>query len=295
MNKLARLALAWLAISFGSSLADGEKKPAVQRFEIGKDESTAKFVARLPGDLGKRYPTLVMDLDCLRKGYPGFINRVEIGSENVFLVSSNGSRFLYDDGKKKTFAQQLDAADLQDTLALPYPLSNPTETLPQNSDPGRVRLDELFKALYGKDKAEVEKGLVKVNFCGRKVSFTKRHGAAESLEAVSKKLDALFVEKPELKKYVDDLGGTYNWRKIAKTERLSAHSFGISIDLNPKLGGYWQWSLRDLDTFSRKSYPTEIIEIFEQHGFIWGGKWYHYDLMHFEFRPELINQGTIAE
>ena len=27
---------------------------------------------------------------------------------------------------------------------------------------------------------------------------------------------------------------------------------------------------------------------FETHGFIWGGKWYHYDTMHFEYRPELL-------
>jgi hypothetical protein len=33
--------------------------------------------------------------------------------------------------------------------------------------------------------------------------------------------------------------------------------------------------------------PQEIIDIFERHGFIWGGKWYHYDTMHFEYRPEL--------
>src|ERR1700737_4809713 len=26
--------------------------------------------------------------------------------------------------------------------------------------------------------------------------------------------------------------------------------------------------------------PLEIVHIFEQHGFIWGGKWYHYDTMH---------------
>jgi hypothetical protein len=32
----------------------------------------------------------------------------------------------------------------------------------------------------------------------------------------------------------------------------------------------------------------EIVRIFENHGFIWGGKWYHYDAMHFEFRPELV-------
>jgi hypothetical protein len=33
--------------------------------------------------------------------------------------------------------------------------------------------------------------------------------------------------------------------------------------------------------------PQEIVDIFERHGFIWGGKWYHYDTMHFEYRPEL--------
>lgn len=26
----------------------------------------------------------------------------------------------------------------------------------------------------------------------------------------------------------------------------------------------------------------------EKHGFIWGGCWYHYDTMHFEYRPELL-------
>ena len=29
--------------------------------------------------------------------------------------------------------------------------------------------------------------------------------------------------------------------------------------------------------------------IFERHGFIWGGKWHHYDTMHFEYRPELLH------
>jgi hypothetical protein len=34
--------------------------------------------------------------------------------------------------------------------------------------------------------------------------------------------------------------------------------------------------------------PWEIVEVFEKHGFISGGKWYHYDTMHFEYRPELL-------
>nr|WP_310556777.1 M15 family metallopeptidase [Flavobacterium sp.] len=35
--------------------------------------------------------------------------------------------------------------------------------------------------------------------------------------------------------------------------------------------------------------PQKIVAIFEKYGFIWGGNWTHYDTMHFEYRPELIN------
>jgi hypothetical protein len=30
------------------------------------------------------------------------------------------------------------------------------------------------------------------------------------------------------------------------------------------------------------------VAVFERHGFIWGGRWAHYDTMHFEYRPELL-------
>jgi hypothetical protein len=39
--------------------------------------------------------------------------------------------------------------------------------------------------------------------------------------------------------------------------------------------------------------PSVVVEIFEKHGFVWGGKWYHFDNMHFEYRPEIIySSGT---
>jgi hypothetical protein len=88
---------------------------------------------------------------------------------------------------------------------------------------------------------------------------------------------------------VTKLGGTFNWRKVAGTDRLSNHSFGAAIDLNVDKSAYWRWQpAAALPSFSRLNWPTEIIEAFERHGFIWGGKWYHYDTMHFEYRPELI-------
>lgn len=75
------------------------------------------------------------------------------------------------------------------------------------------------------------------------------------------------------------------------------HSFGAAIDFQfpREVHRYWKW-----DTLSPKDSPTypvsilrdsrlkEIVGVFERHGFIWGGKWFHYDTMHFEYRPELL-------
>jgi hypothetical protein len=33
------------------------------------------------------------------------------------------------------------------------------------------------------------------------------------------------------------------------------------------------------------------VAVFEREGFIWGGKWYHFDPIHFEYRPELTGGG----
>jgi D-alanyl-D-alanine dipeptidase len=157
-------------------------------------------------------------------------------------------------------------------------------------------MEEMFKALYGDSEEEVAKSCVVVSFCGHKVRFSARCGAALALEAVGKDLEALFATRPELREYVSELGGTFAWRYIAGTKRLSNHSFGNAIDLNVKKSAYWRWSpASTLETFSRKDWPVGIIEAFEKHGFIWGGKWWHYDTMHFEFRPELIAQAKASK
>jgi hypothetical protein len=40
--------------------------------------------------------------------------------------------------------------------------------------------------------------------------------------------------------------------------------------------------------------PQFIVDAFEAEGFIWGGRWYHYDTMHFEYRPELFDAACRA-
>ena len=86
------------------------------------------------------------------------------------------------------------------------------------------------------------------------------------------------------------VGGSFNWRRIAGTSRMSTHSYGIAFDLNADLGGYWRWSNRpegDAGAYDNRI-PQDVVQVFERRGFIWGGKWHHFDGMHFEYRPEII-------
>ena len=111
---------------------------------------------------------------------------------------------------------------------------------------------------------------------------------ADKLKRVGEELD----KYPELKLYVSNIGGTYKRRVVKGTDRLSLHSYGIAIDINVGESNYWQWDCKCKDERKKLGYvnriPQIIVDTFEKHGFIWGGKWYHYDTMHFEYRPELL-------
>ena len=68
------------------------------------------------------------------------------------------------------------------------------------------------------------------------------------------------------------------------------HSWGAAIDINAAHADYWLWHGSVVtDGAPVNRIPLEIVAIFERHGFIWGGKWSHYDTMHFEYRPELLD------
>lgn len=202
-----------------------------------------------------------------------------IGFENNKLVFADSTTLEYDDGREKTQDEALEGADVEDMFREPYQkIDFPT------NDAGRIRSDALIRKLYGKTYDQVRKNIVNVPWCpknvGQILKFTSLYGAADSLAIVSRELDA----RPELAKYLKN-ASTLNWRVIAGTDRLSAHSFGMAIDICVDYSNYWRWS-KSLEYVNR--IPMKIVEIFERHGFIWGGRWKHYDTMHFEFRPELL-------
>ena len=216
------------------------------------------------------------------------------------LVMKDGTRFAIDDGKgEKPFETLLNQPDIADQFYVPYRLGNAGFPPGVDEDPGRVRFEPLFRKMYGDcQKGEVEGRLVTVKWLpknkGGSVKVTSINGVAKALEAVSAELDEL---PQKFMRYLKPSAGTYNCRVIAGTKRMSMHSYAASIDINTKVSDYWRWSKADKDGKYpyKNQVPIEIVEIFEKHGFIWGGKWYHYDTMHFEYRPELVALGKSSQ
>ena len=167
-----------------------------------------------------------------------------------------------------------------------------------------LRCIPFFQKMYGSTKTEVKNKLVtlywmpKVFFNAYPLEVTTVNHVDKKLKAISDALEVLVTAHPEYIPYLQEPGGTFEWRVIANTNRLSLHSFGMTIDINSSKSEYWQWDLEkagkpvseETPLIYQNTIPLEIVSIFEQYGFIWGGKWYHYDTMHFEYRPELFER-----
>ena len=225
--------------------------------------------------------TIPENVKKIMKVYPDF----NISYSNNQLVFPDGTTIVYDDGKKKSFIEKLDDCDVEDMFSMTY---DRTASIPAYlSDCGRGRSEQLYKKMYGNSEAAVKKNLVDVEWFGQKIPFTKVNGANLQLAKVAEDLKAL----PEMKKYLTNAWSFY-WRKVRGANRQSAHSYGIAIDINTTYSSYWLWSNPKCSETDKLKYenkiPLEIVEVFEKHGFVWGGRWYHYDTMHFEYRPELV-------
>jgi D-alanyl-D-alanine carboxypeptidase len=236
---------------------------------------------REPNNLKERLGSLV-------RSYPDFI----ASYDDKFLILKDGTKFQISDGKtNKTFEELLEKPDIDDMFYIPYPAGRTPQQPAKNSDPGRVRFGPLFVAMYGDCKNdEVVKKLRTIDWLpkhgGGRVSISTSNGVDRGLQAVSKELDEL---PDDLMKYLKPTSGTYNCRNIAGSDARSMHAYGAAIDINTKYSAYWRWSSKNgSDPKWQNQIPVEIVHVFEKHGFIWGGYWYHYDTMHFEYRPELL-------
>lgn len=220
--------------------------------------------------------------------YPGIVTGVE-GNAVTF---ADGTTLPLDDGLgEKPFGAWLTDPDIADMFRFEYPAGTDAKAPARDFDPGRARNAAFFAKVYGDcRKGGLKSKLVSVLWLpkkyGRAVNITAVNGVAEKLRAVSAELDAL---PARFDKYLFPIGGTYVCRMIAGTSSPSAHGYGIAIDISTTHSHYWRWPKVPTGEITyRNEIPMEIVSVFEKHGFIWGGRWYHHDTMHFEFRPELL-------
>jgi hypothetical protein len=104
----------------------------------------------------------------------------------------------------------------------------------------------------------------------------------------------------------DNNSSSFNYRKIAGTDKLSIHSYGLAIDINPVQNP--MISINN-QTHSIEVYPKQgvnflnrnnvrpgmlepIVDIFKKHGLdVWGGSWNNpIDYHHFQVEKELAEK-----
>ena len=236
-------------------------------------------------------PDVPAGLRCLLRAYPEQL----CDATATELLWCDGTRMAWDDGTPKPDHDLLlNTADLQDQMAQRYVPGRSFETPPLNFEPGRIRHEPFFRKMYGDNAASVRRSLTRVRWLGGKsLRVTTINGVADKLRAISDEVAKL---PAPIRKVVSTTAGTFNWRVVRGTHRASMHSFAIAIDVGVRTSDYWRWAKPNAAGLLpwRNRIPLEVVEIFERHGFIWGGKWYHFDTMHFEYRPELLEEGCAA-
>jgi hypothetical protein len=230
------------------------------------------------------------DLDALVAAYPDAL----AGHDDTLLRWRDGTTMpVAGENENKTLTELLQHASIIDQFRIPYPRGSLKTPPGIDADPGRLRNAAFFTKMYGEcKKGDVQPRLANLSWLpstwGKDIQITSVNEVNKHLSAVSAEIDAL---PDKIRQATYPIAGTYNCRAAADTGEPSPHSYGIAIDLNLAFSDYWFWHPHTGKIAYHNRMPEEFVRIFEKHGFIWGGKWYHYDTMHFEYRPELLAVG----
>jgi flavodoxin len=169
-------------------------------------------------------------------------------------------------------------------------------------NPGAVRSPFYETLWHVHNREEAYSQQQWISFLGRQVQVHK--DITTPLEKAEARILALAENDSEIQGWIKNLQSItgWNWRNVAGSNNLSFHSYGVAVDLLMKaqagMETYWQWTAakgidwRSVPPENRQNPPSAVIRIFEEQGFIWGGRWPQYDTMHFEYHPELLILGT---
>jgi hypothetical protein len=259
-----------------------------RRFVVGAGASLAALswagrgAADSGGALRARFEHLVAS-------YPDFL----AGLDGDALIWKDGAHMMLHAARPaRDFEIMLRDATLADQLRQVYRAGKPSGPPAFNDSPGRIRHTPFFAKMYGDcGKDEVMGRLRPVKWMPKTKLQTIKVAAANDVAGRLERVIAQLETLPDrLKAFLTPSAGIYNCRVVADTGQPSMHASGAAIDIATAQSDYWVWAKgkggREIPFKNR--IPWEIVEIFEAEKFIWGGKWHHYDTMHFEYRPEMF-------
>lgn len=230
------------------------------------------------------------------QAYGALIDSVTYGVEDV--VFHLGGRTIHLQGGRMLDGGRLTGRQDCDPIFYRYSLEPLTEPVPA-SDEMPLFCTDVLESLWGSTEREAR-------VHGRSISFLDHRMflngiVAVPLLAVERELLATAAGDAAVAAWIAELDITYSFisRDIAGSPTRSHHAWGLAVDFVPSSYGgrhvYWRWSrVFDREGWDRIpveerwSPPRRVVEIFERHGFVWGGKWAHFDVIHFEYRPEIV-------
>jgi hypothetical protein len=230
----------------------------------------------------------------LTRSYGPLIEKVELrGDDIVFTV--RGKEIHYREGRMLS-GENLSRAEEFDSIFYEYG-TDPASPVAGNQPRSSVS-DDFPDALVGSTEREVRASCRRVDFLDHRVFAHSL--CADALERVDSRIRECERTSAEVRDYVARIKVVYSMKRryVRGTRSKSYHAYGLALDVIPSSYGrkavYWRWSAAltpdwaSIPLSERWHPPQAVIDAFEENGFVWGGKWYRFDTVHFEYRPEIV-------
>jgi len=236
------------------------------------------------------------------KAYPKKIKNVEFINDD-WVIQIDEKRFYFADNRfiPEELHERQDEYRQFESYIYPWK-GTVSERNYAYRNPGSTSIGShfLFDALYlSQTEDESWECQVKYSFLG--VKMLVHSHIKPLLDKIAEQIYTEAETDPSINEWIAELmtsppTSSWNWRNIrGASSSRSNHAYGIAIDLAPREynGRYtfWQWHWHAAVTLTDEIFylpPKKVINIFEEHGFLWGGNWDLYDTMHFEYRPEIL-------
>jgi hypothetical protein len=227
--------------------------------------------------------------------YGSLIDSVEYHDDDVVFVMGD-SRIHFQDGRLID-SERLDDPEQCDPVFYDYPLK-PLSS-PRSVEGQPRYCTHLVEALWGRTEMEIRQHGRATRFLGHRMFLNDF--VVEALSDVESELLSRAEDDAQIATWIDAIDITYTFvdRGIAGSETRSQHAWGLAVDLVPNSYDgkqvYWRWSRvwnregwAEIPLTERWTPPPSVVATFEKHGFVWGGKWTHFDQIHFEYRPAIL-------